>query len=120
MNKKTQRMNMLVEILKVRNFVSIKELASMLGVSEMTIRRDLKILEQNRIAENIYGTTVYNPAHTVTKSDNEYNFFTELEKQDTQKDSIGKFAASLVRARRYYHCGYRNNDRTYCSAPTNQ
>jgi len=89
-------MNMLVEILKVRNFVSIKELASMLGVSEMTIRRDLKILEQNRIAENIYGTTVYNPAHTVTKSDNEYNFFTELEKQDTQKDSIGKFAASLV------------------------
>ncbi|WP_312642212.1 DeoR/GlpR family DNA-binding transcription regulator [Hydrogenoanaerobacterium sp.] len=96
MNKKTERINQLIEILKVRSFVSIKELALMLGVSEMTIRRDLKILEQNRIAENVYGTSVYNPAHTVSKNDNEYNLFSEVEKQNIQKDSIGRFAASLV------------------------
>ncbi len=96
MNKKTERINRLIEILKVRRFVSVKELSGLLGVSEMTIRRDLTILENNHMAENVYGTTVYNPAHTVSKTDNEYNLLTEVEKQNTQKDAIGRFAASLI------------------------
>ncbi|MEM1484609.1 DeoR/GlpR family DNA-binding transcription regulator [Oscillospiraceae bacterium PP1C4] len=96
MNKKTERINRLIEILKVRRFVSVKELASLLGVSQMTIRRDLAILESNRVAENIDGTTVYNPAHTVSKTDNEYNLLTEVERQYTQKDAIGRFAATLI------------------------
>lgn len=96
MNKKIKRINQLIEILKVRNFVSIKELSSTLGVSEMTIRRDLQILEQNKVAENVYGTTVYNPAHAVTKNETDYNLSSEGGKQNLQKDHIGRFAASLV------------------------
>lgn len=98
MNKKAKRINRLIDILKVRSFVSIKELSSMLEVSEMTIRRDLEVLEQNRIAENVYGTTVYNPAHTAVKNDNEYSLLGETEKQNAQKEAIGRFAASLVEA----------------------
>ncbi|MEG0109594.1 MAG: DeoR family transcriptional regulator, partial [Oscillospiraceae bacterium] len=96
MNKKTVRINKLIDILKVRGFVSIKELSSVLNVSEMTIRRDLEILKDNNIAENIYGTTVYNPAHTVAKNEDEYNLLGETKKKNTQKDDIGRFAASLV------------------------
>lgn len=96
MNKKTMRINRLIDILKIRGFVSIKELSSMLNVSEMTIRRDLEILKDNDIAENIYGTTVYNPAHTVIKNDDEYNLLGEGKKKNIQKDDIGRFAASLV------------------------
>ncbi|MEG0304741.1 MAG: DeoR/GlpR family DNA-binding transcription regulator [Oscillospiraceae bacterium] len=96
MNKKTVRINKLIDILKVRSFVSIKELSSVLNVSEMTIRRDLEILKDNNIAENIYGTTVYNPAHTVAKNEDEYNLLGETKKKNTQKDDIGRFAASLV------------------------
>ena len=98
MNKKTTRINRLIDILKVRSFVSIKELAVMLNVSEMTIRRDLEILEKNNISENIYGTTVYNPAHTVMKNDDEYDLLGEGKKKNAQKDDIGRFAASLIEA----------------------
>ncbi|MEG1428484.1 MAG: DeoR/GlpR family DNA-binding transcription regulator [Hydrogenoanaerobacterium sp.] len=96
MNKKTTRINKLIDILKICGFVSIKELSSMLNVSEMTIRRDLEILKNNDIAENIYGTTVYNPAHTVVKNEDEYNLLGEVKKKNAQKDDIGRFAASLV------------------------
>ena len=85
MNKKTERLNRLIEILKIRSFVSIKELASLLGVSEMTVRRDLRILEANKVAENIHGTTVYNPAHGIHKTDAGYNLLSEVGKQDKQK-----------------------------------
>lgn len=96
MNKKTERINRLIEILRVRHFVSVKELSSLLGVSEMTIRRDLTILESNHVAENIYGTSVYNPAHIISKQSKEYNFINELQRQNTQKDAIGRFAATLI------------------------
>lgn len=96
MNKKTERLNRLIEILKIRSFVSIKELASLLGVSEMTVRRDLRILEANKVAENIHGTTVYNPAHGIHKTDAGYNLLSEVGKQDKQKGAIGKLAASLI------------------------
>lgn len=96
MNKKTERLNRLIEILRIRSFVSVKELASLLGVSEMTIRRDLCILENNKVAENIHGTTVYNPAHSIHKTDAGYDLLTEVRKRDKQKEAIGKLAASLI------------------------
>ncbi len=96
-NKKTERIGKLIEILKVRGYVSIHELSSMLGVSEMTVRRDLRLLEQNRVAENVDGTSVYNPAHTLTRDDMGYNLLGEMQKRNEQKDDIGRLAATLVK-----------------------
>ena len=45
--KKNDRLNRLIGILKIRGAVSIRELAQTLEVSEMTIRRDMKLLQQN-------------------------------------------------------------------------
>jgi len=96
MSKKDDRIERLIKILRLRGYVSIKELSRLLNVSEMTVRRDLRILEANKIAENIDGTTVYNPAHLGIGSQTSYNLSSEADKQNRQKDRIGKYAAGMV------------------------
>lgn len=48
LSKKEDRLNNIVKILEEHNGASVKELALMLDVSEMTIRRDLKYLEEKK------------------------------------------------------------------------
>lgn len=96
MSKKDNRQGQLIEILRVRSYVSIKELAALLGVSEMTIRRDLKVLEENNIARNVDGTSVYNPAHMGWQEDGAYNLLTETGRRSAEKERIGAYAAAMV------------------------
>lgn len=96
MGKKTERIEKLMEILKVRGYVSVRELSTLLNVSEMTIRRDIQLLKKHNVAENISGTTVYNPAHTGIKEEQDYTLTREQQYKNTQKDAIGQLAASLV------------------------
>lgn len=63
MSKKTDRLSRLIDIIKTKNGATVKELASLLDVSEMTIRRDLAVLEQNSIVNNVYGAAIYNPSY---------------------------------------------------------
>lgn len=94
--KKNDRLNRLIGILKIRGAVSIRELAQTLEVSEMTIRRDMKLLQQNKVVENVDGVMVYNPAHTLVETDKEYSLALEEERRNAEKAAIGAFAASLV------------------------
>lgn len=96
MNKKFQRANKLIEILKEKNGASVKELAAILGVSEMTIRRDLNVLKANNIVSNVYGATIYNPANNIEKLSTSYDINDELIRQEKEKAKIGKVAASLI------------------------
>ncbi|GAA0077480.1 DeoR family transcriptional regulator [Clostridium sp. CTA-5] len=96
MNKKFQRANKLIEILKEKNGASVKELAAILGVSEMTIRRDLNVLKANNIVSNVYGATIYNPANNIEKLSTSYDINNELIRQEKEKAKIGKAAASLI------------------------
>lgn len=96
MSKKNDRINNMIDVIKAKNIISIKDLARIYHVSEMTVRRDLKVIEQNKIVENKDGLLIYNPAHTVIKIDGEYNLSSETEKHDLEKIEIGKFAASLI------------------------
>ncbi|MGB4126543.1 MAG: DeoR family transcriptional regulator, partial [Dethiobacteria bacterium] len=59
MNKQ-QRINRIVAILRDKNGESIKELANQLGVTEMTIRRDIKHLQESRIVRVVSGAVIYN------------------------------------------------------------
>ena len=79
--KKNDRLNRLIGILKIRGAVSIRELAQTLEVSEMTIRRDMKLLQQNKVVENVDGVMVYNPAHTLVETDKEYSLALEEERR---------------------------------------
>ena len=96
MSKKLQRANKIIEILKQKNGASVKELASILGVSEMTIRRDLNILKSNNIVNNVYGATIYNPSNNIKKLANPYNITEEVVKNENQKSKIGEIAAKLI------------------------
>lgn len=93
MSKKTERIDKLVSLLQARGFVSVRELSALLGVSEMTVRRDLKALEKN-YAAGVHGL---NPSRAIVKNNQEYNILKELRKQSVQKEAIGRFAVSLLR-----------------------
>lgn len=96
MGNKHARLNSLVDILRVHNNISVKELAAMLGVSEMTIRRDLKVLQQNEIAERTDDSAVLSSTFSAGQMGKEYNLLLEAQAQNEEKAAIGKFAASLV------------------------
>ena len=72
MSKKADRINRLIDIIKSKNGASVKELAALLDVSEMTIRRDLIVLEKNNIVNNVYGAAIYNPAYKQEPADTFY------------------------------------------------
>lgn len=97
MSKKADRMNQLIDIIKSKNGASVKELATLLGVSEMTIRRDLAVLEQNNIVNNVYGAAIYNPSYKQEQSDSSYEVTNAKNTQDLEKSKIGAFAASLIK-----------------------
>lgn len=97
MNKKMQRTNKLIQILKEKNGASVKELAQILGVSEMTIRRDLEVLKDNNIVTNVYGATIYNPTNNINKLSS-YDLDTETIKFEDKKCKIGLAAAKLIKA----------------------
>lgn len=100
MSKKEDRLNKVINIIKNRNGSSIKELASELSVSEMTIRRDIKILEENNVVEVYHGAVVYNPSlnnPTINKMDSDYDINLNSKLNNKEKDLIGLAASKLIK-----------------------
>ena len=100
MSKKEDRLNKVINIIKNRNGSSIKELASELSVSEMTIRRDIKILEENNVVEVYHGAVVYNPYlnnPTINKMDSDYGINLNSKLKNKEKDLIGLTASKLIK-----------------------
>ncbi|WAW15076.1 DeoR/GlpR family DNA-binding transcription regulator [Peptostreptococcus equinus] len=105
MSKKNNRLKKIISIVKDNNGASVKDLSSTLDVSEMTIRRDIKLLEDKNIVESYYGSVVYN--HNLDNpiigpnSDNkntiEYNLNLNSLLMDDEKSAIGKKAAELIK-----------------------
>ncbi len=54
-----QRRNQLLELVRVRGFASLPDLAEQLSVSESTIRRDLDFLEETGAAKRTHGGVFY-------------------------------------------------------------
>lgn len=52
---KKERLNKILEIISEKEFVSLKELQKILGVSEITVRRDIKELNDKALAQKVYG-----------------------------------------------------------------
>ncbi|MBN1834420.1 MAG: DeoR/GlpR transcriptional regulator [Spirochaetales bacterium] len=95
MHQKIERLNKVIQILRASNIVRIRELARILKVSEMTIRRDLDLL---------YGEGIINliPGGAILKKDGhpeaEKTYYLDDEKgiRIEEKNRIGKKAASLI------------------------
>jgi len=97
MNKKALRTEKLLSILNETGSISIKKMASMLEVSEMTIRRDIHALEEQEKVKNINGILVSpqdSSFHLLAKA---YELSTEARTQNEAKRALGQFAAAMVR-----------------------
>lgn len=57
---KNERQINIIEIIKQRGNVSVDDLADMLNVSKMTIRRDLEILQENNLLKRTHGGAIAN------------------------------------------------------------
>lgn len=96
MNTKIRRLNQLIALLQTMDGSSVKDLANLLQVSEMTIRRDLKLLMQNQIVKNVSGAAIYNPQNQLQKFDEDYELVNADKVHNQEKERIGLHAAGLI------------------------
>jgi len=93
--KKDTRLDYIVKLCKNQDNVTISYLAGKLNVSEITIRRDLKLLENLKLIKKerkrVYALESPSINHFIN-----YNIVNEYQKAVNLKKRIGKKAASLI------------------------
>lgn len=95
-NKKTRILKIL-DLLKENKVMSVKELAKIFGVSDMTIRRDLDILKDSGVVSRSYGYATLEESKQVLIENGEYyDIPFEQIKNSAEKESIAKYAAALI------------------------
>ena len=85
------RRNRLLELVRVRGFAALPDLASELNVSESTIRRDLERLEVDGTAKRTHGGVFYTGPKPKLQHFDKIQSRKFIEKQD-----IARFAATLI------------------------
>jgi DeoR/GlpR family transcriptional regulator of sugar metabolism len=88
-----QRQAVILEQARRAGAVRVSELVAMLGVSDMTVRRDLDVLAGRGLVEKVYGGATA----IVGKSTDEPGFEAKSVQQRAQKEAIAELAAGLVR-----------------------
>ena len=87
-----QRQQRIVEEVRRQGAVRVSELTALLGVSDMTIRRDLDVLAASGLVEKVHGgATARNRLST-----DEPGFDAKSHRQLNEKDAIAQAAAALV------------------------
>ena len=93
---KTERLNRIFEIVKKENGVPIQLLSRHLGVSHMTVRRDLESLVNENLVKLIHGGVILNPELPADRPEHPYSLNTAGQLHTDEKERIGRLAASLV------------------------
>lgn len=81
----------LIELLKQNGYCSVAELSNKLGVSPMTIRRDLHALAEQQIIQVTHGG-----ARLSYQKQSEPNFQVRSHLHQAEKQAIGRYAATLI------------------------
>jgi len=89
-----ERRRLILEQLKKDGRVSVKELSETLDVSAVTIRQDLRALEEGGQLDRTYGGAVRREVNAAVP---ELSFYVRLGKKRLQKEAIAAAAASMVR-----------------------
>lgn len=98
--KKQERIQAELALLAKDIAMSLKDIADRLGVSEITVRRDMEVLQQISMVKLINGVAVYVPVAegaAYTPVSEAYDIKRERGENSEQKQRIGRFAASLVK-----------------------
>lgn len=93
-----ERREEILELLKQKHKISIPDLAELLQVSEITVRRDLELLDHNNQIVRIRGGAKWLDDEKTEKNTNFLNsrFQKQAAVNQEKKVAIGKLAASLV------------------------
>ena len=90
-----ERLERLKNLLIKSNGIGIKELAKILDVTEMTVRRDLKSLLETGDAVIVRGVAVYRPK-AVSVEAQVYSIEDQKKVMEEEKEGIGNKAAELL------------------------
>ncbi len=96
MNKKIRRLNSIVEYLEENKSADVKYLSGKLQVSEMTIRRDLRILEDQNLVLSRHGGVFYNSGTTGRNPEADYTLPVAGTIRMAEKKRIAEKAVSLI------------------------
>jgi DeoR/GlpR family transcriptional regulator of sugar metabolism len=88
-----QRQAVILEEARRTGAVRVSDLVTRLGVSDMTIRRDLDVLAGRGLVEKVYGGATA----ILGKSTDEPGFEAKSVQQRAQKEAIAEVAAKLIR-----------------------
>ena len=94
--RKPQRLNRIVELLREEGALPVNSLSERLGVSHMTIRRDLETLASNQIVKLIYGGAALSPAAHSDPAEKPYSLHNASARRIEDKKRIGGFASTLI------------------------
>ncbi|MGN7471009.1 DeoR/GlpR family DNA-binding transcription regulator [Brevibacillus sp. SAFN-007a] len=89
-----ERHQLILALVKEKDFVRIHELVEATGASESTIRRDLSELEEQRLLKRVHGG-----ASVLQSKIEEPTILEKSVKREREKKAIAKYAASLVQDR---------------------
>jgi DeoR family fructose operon transcriptional repressor len=88
-----ERRRLILERLQAEGRVSVRKLSEELHVSEVTIRQDLRALEDHGLLDRTYGGAVRRETQTLLP---ELSFNTRLSKRKREKDALAAFAARFI------------------------
>jgi DeoR family transcriptional regulator, deoxyribose operon repressor len=101
MGKREDRLEEILLILKRKNASTVRDLSEELTVSEMTVRRDLRTLADEKRIQLIHGGAVYKPQTPTPEDLNKrtnvkYQIINEDVRNVDEKRRIGEKAATLI------------------------
>lgn len=96
MSQKSKRQNTILTLLKNVPGMSIQHLAMETNSSEMTIRRDLKELQQKEYVSLIHGVAILGKNEDGSSIPKEYSLSNERSLMQDAKSRIGALASSLL------------------------
>lgn len=92
---KSERLREVTRLLEINNVLTVNELARLLDVSHMTVRRDLKDLEAQNVVSLIHGGAALSPYYGRNEDSGEYELPAAKTARIREKMRIGLKAAEL-------------------------
>jgi len=93
---KLERIDIIMQTLRTSKASTVQDLAHLLQVSHMTIRRDLATLEKQEQIRILYGGIILTAAGEAESNESCYSLIAADAKFPEQKKRIGQLAASLI------------------------
>ncbi len=96
MSKQDKRLTQIINLLQIYRATTVPELSNLLGVSHMTVRRDLKELSEDNLVTIVHGGVILNYDNQQKIDDLPYSLLSEETRNTPEKIAIGKKAASMI------------------------